>query len=59
MLVSLLSFNLAIRDSPNFLLRKRSESVLGPLHKSNLSCAESNVKEQNPLFELMCIRFDI
>ena len=31
--------------------------VLGPFQTSFFSCAELNVNEQNPLFELICIRF--
>ena len=36
----------------NFLI------ILGPFQTSNFSWVESNVNEQNPLFELICIRFD-
>ena len=34
------------------------ECHLGPFQTSNFSCVESNVNEQNPLFELIKIRFD-
>ena len=30
---------------------------LGPFKTSLFSCAEPNVNEQNPLFELICIKF--
>ena len=32
-------------------------SGLGPFQTSLFSCAEPNVNEQNPLFELICIKF--
>ena len=31
--------------------------ILGLVQTSNFSCAESNANQQNPLFELVCIRF--
>ena len=31
---------------------------VGPFQTSYLSCVEYNANEQNPLFELICIRFD-
>ena len=48
---------LTITLSLPFVKRQVIEDSLSPVSKSLFSCAEPNVNEQIPLFELICIRF--